>query len=470
MDRLKLLFLYAGGRFRKQFFMSVPENEKEYVDSRNSYVVAETATMMTNELAGGTFLVAVLNYVQISDGFSGIIRSVGTIAALFQLLTMNVVNKMKKHKLFIFFCVLQRVWLGFLFFIPGMNLSRMTKCILIVGIYVYTQIMIQLANPAAVSLIASLVPEQIRGTYFSKKESIGVFLTFISLFFAGLLFDATKIMAPLIGFRILGSVIMVLALVDAFYIARMKEPKNSGLDRDGKEVHGRLVKKKAIPGERNISLHQEVLETFHHKGFQVALILNGIWTAAVYIATPFNASYQVKELGFSYTYITIVGLCTMMIRVYLMPRMGKLADKIGNEPVLTVMLSIMGLHHFIMMLAVPENGKLLFTIAAVVSATAWSYISPALLAIQLNVLDVEKRTIQYTVLSASSGIIGFFTSFLGGNLLEFLQGKEIMSGAGKLYAQQVMNLLAILFILLLVGYLTIKLKAFGDKKVRKGKF
>ncbi len=467
MDWLKLLFLYAGGRFRKLFFMAVPENEKDYADSRKSYIVAETATMMTNELAGGTFLVAVLNYVQISDGFSGIIRSVGTIGTLFQLLIMNKVQKMKKHKLFIFFCVLQRIWLGVIFFIPGMKLPLILKCIFIVIIYLYAQIIIQLANPAAVGLIASLVPEQIRGTYFSKKESVGVFLTFIALFLAGILFDATIVTAPLKGFRIIGSVLILLAIVDAVSIALMKEPQHSGLDEESKEFHGRLAKKneKPVGLHTKISLTQEIKETYQHKGFQKALILNGIWTVAAYIATPFNASYQVKELGLSYTYITVVGLLTMLIRVFLMPRMGKLADKIGNEPILTVMLSIMGIHHFVMMLTVPNNGKLFFTIAAVFSATAWSYISPALLAIQLNVLDVKKRTIQYTILSTSSGIIGFLASFIGGNLLEFLQKKELMLGAEKIYAQQVMNLLAIICILVLVGYLIIKLKAFKKESV-----
>lgn len=460
MDKLKMLLFYAGGRLRRRFFMSVPEDEKDYAASRNNYLVAESSSMMTNELAGGTFLVAVLNYVQISDGLSGIIRSLGYVATLFQLLLMNRISKMSKHKPLIFFCKWQRIWLGFLFFIPGMNLSRITKCILIVLIYFYAQIAINLANPASVNLSASLVPEQIRGTYFSKKEAVAVFLTFISLFVAGLLFDTTKNTAPILGFRILGTVIIILALIDAVSLARVNEPKLFHADSEGIEPHGRLLKRRIREDnpEPDISLLKELKETYRHKGYQKALTISAVWTIAYCMTAPFNVSYQVKELGLAYTFITVIGLCTMLIRVFLMPRMGKLADRIGSEPIFAVMLGIMSLYHLIMVFTIPENGKLFFIIASIISAVGWSYINPAMLVIQIGELDTEKRTIQYTILSASAGIMGFLASVVGGRILEFLQSKEMMIGMQKIYAQQVMNLLAIGMLGGLILYLIVNMR------------
>ena len=422
--------------FRKIFYEDEPKNEKDYAISRRLYVAVDSSTMLINELAGGTFLVAVLNAVQISDGFSGVVRSCGTIATLFQLLLMICVQRMEKHRLFIFICSLQKIWFGILFFIPGMRWSLPVKCILICTIYLYAQITSQLATPATVNLIARLTSESIRGTYFGKKDSIGVFVTYTVVFVAGIVFDNAKSIDLNIGFRMIGATLIFLGTVNAATIIWIKEPAKT---------------KKEI--KESFAFIDEIKETFKHKGFQKILFINGVWTAAVYFTTPFNASYQIKELGLSYTFITAVGLVTMLCRVSLMPRMGRLADRIGNEQILIRLFSVMGIHFLIMMLTVPENGKLFCVIASLVSAIAWSFISQGLLGVQLKVLDERKRTIQYTILSATSGLIGFVISVIGGYILEILQRSIIMFGTRVVYAQQFMNALGLSCMLINVGYL-----------------
>lgn len=100
---------------RKLFYEPTPQNEKDYADGRRLYIVAESANALINELAGGTFLVAVLSTIQITDGMSGFIRSCGTIAMLFQLLTMIHVQKMKKRNCLCFFVHCKKFGLGYFF-------------------------------------------------------------------------------------------------------------------------------------------------------------------------------------------------------------------------------------------------------------------------------------------------------------------------------------------------------------------
>lgn len=338
-----------------------------------------------------------------------------------------------------FLCALQKIWFGILFFIPTMNWKVQTKCILVILIYFHGQITSQLANPARINLIADLVPENIRGTYFGKKDSISVFVTYVTVFFAGILFDHTNKNNINAGFQIFGSILILLAIIDAVAIAFIKEPENL-----------------TVAQKERVYLWKEIIDAFKHKGFQEALILNGIWTAAVYFTVPFNASYQIKELGLSYTYITAIGLATMLLRAYLMPRLGKVVDKIGNETMLIHLFSIMGFHYVVMMFTVPENGKVFFVIASLLSAIAHGFISQGLLGIQLKVLDERKRTIQYSILSAASGTIGFAVSVVAARLLEMLQSMELAVGTRKLYAQQFMNLLGLIFILINIGYLLMR--------------
>ena len=55
MNRLKWMLMYAGGRFRRQFFMSLPENEVDYEKSRVQYIIGDTANQTIAQQAGGTF-------------------------------------------------------------------------------------------------------------------------------------------------------------------------------------------------------------------------------------------------------------------------------------------------------------------------------------------------------------------------------------------------------------------------------
>ena len=421
---------------KKIFYNDDPISEKEYALSRRLYVWVDSSTMLITELVGGTFFVAVLNAVQISDGLGGVIRSCGTIATLFQLLIMIYVQRMKKHKLFIFLCSLQKIWFGISFFIPTFKCSLIVKCLLITISYLYAQITSQLATPATVNLIASLTPASIRGTYFGKKDSIGVFLTYTVVFLVGIIFDRVSVFDLNKGFCIIGIILIFLGIMNSTMILCVKEP-------------GNIENEKQVPFE----FFKEIKNTCMHKGFQKILFINGVWTATVYFTVPFNASYQIKELGLSYTFITAVGAIAMLCRVYLMPHMGKLADHIGNEKILQRLFTVMGVHYLIMIFTVPENGKVFFVVASLLSAIAWSYITQGLLGVQLNVLDENKRTIQYSILSATSGLIGFVVSIIGGNLLEALQKMELTLGTKPIYAQQIMNVLGLVCMVIIICFL-----------------
>lgn len=93
MDKLRLLMMYVGGKFRREFFMSLPENEEDFVKSRRYYIAADSAHQLIVQLAGGTFLMTLLSYSGLSDGIIGTILSLATLGAVFQLLTMNQVQR-----------------------------------------------------------------------------------------------------------------------------------------------------------------------------------------------------------------------------------------------------------------------------------------------------------------------------------------------------------------------------------------
>ena len=460
MEHFKMLFWFLGGKFRKLFFMSVPESEEDYKHSRNMYILADTMYQTIANLAGGTFLMTLLASLDISDGTIGTVLSIGSLAAVFQLLILKFIQNLKKYKLYVTLTIFQRVWFGIIFFIPFLNCSTKIKGILVILLYLAAQILSQASTPVLVSWIAYLIPERIRGEFLAKKEAIAVFITVFSIFLMGIVFDYFSGSHLSQAFLIIGIILILLSLVNTAVIIRMHDPHPSLVNEAGKELHGHLARR----AEKNMpkiqkSFFQIARETFQNSGFQKCLVVSVLWNLCYYIACPFMSSYTIRDLGLSYTYVTLIGLLTTILRVSILPFMGRFSDRKGAEKALSLSLFILMLSSLINVFLVPENATVLYIASSLVAAVGWSYIGAGLLNIQLKYLDQEKQTEQYTILSASCGVMAMGISFVGGKILDFLQQHKPVFFGKALYAQQILNGVSAVLMMIMILYVL-----FGVKK------
>lgn len=458
---------YVMGKMRRIYFMSLPENRHDYKKSRVCYTVGDSAAQTIVQLAGGTFLVTLMEVLGISDGNMGIVASISSLAAIANLISMKLSAKLEKNKLFVCVTVMQKFWLAFMFFIPLMSISSGMKRVLMVACYCLAQVSIQLGTPATVDWVASLIPSKLRGRYYATKDSIAVFVVVTVMLLMGIFIDIIKEVNINIGFIVLGTVIALLALINVVSFSKMKEPKVSAMDNSGKEIHGSLVKKSrgGAYQKQDISIIREAKEALKNKGFRKILWLNFLWLTAFYSASPFNSSYQIKDLSLPYTYIMILSFATSMLRIYLTPKAGKLADKLGMAKVMRWALTAMGLHYTMLSLSRPSNAYAMAAMASTFSALGWTFVGIGMLGIQLEYLDEKKRIVQYAFLAMMSGVYGFLVSFVAGRLIDMLQGIELSIGSYKVYAQQITNLNGVVFVVITILYLTIAIAGKGKRGV-----
>lgn len=458
---------YVMGKMRRIYFMSLPENRHDYKKSRVCYTVGDSAAQTIVQLAGGTFLVTLMEVLGISDGNMGIVASISSLAAIVNLISMKLSAKLEKNKLFVCVTVMQKFWLAFMFFIPLMSISSGMKRVLMVACYCLAQVSIQLGTPATVDWVASLIPSKLRGRYYATKDSIAVFVVVTVMLLMGIFIDIIKEVNINIGFIVLGTVIALLALINVVSFSKMKEPKVSAMDNSGKEIHGSLVKKSrgGAYQKQDISIIREAKEALKNKGFRKILWLNFLWLTAFYSASPFNSSYQIKDLSLPYTYIMILSFATSMLRIYLTPKAGKLADKLGMAKVMRWALTAMGLHYTMLSLSRPSNAYAMAAMASTFSALGWTFVGIGMLGIQLEYLDEKKRIVQYAFLAMMSGVYGFLVSFVAGRLIDMLQGIELSIGSYKVYAQQITNLNGVVFVVITILYLTIAIAGKGKRGV-----
>lgn len=463
MEKLKWIFWYWGGKFRRQFFMSIPESEKDYRNSRRMFIAADTMNQIIGNLAGGTYLMALLAHLGVSDGAIGVILSLGTLAAVFQLFIIEFVQKLKKYKLYVVLTIFQRIWLGVLFLVPFLNCSTAVKAVLVIVMFLFAQIWSQTGNTVSVAWMAMLVPAQIRGTFLARKEAVAVFLAVFSTFVMGIVYDFFTGINMEYAFCVNGSLLIVLALVNTVLFILMKDPRSSLTNAEGKELHGKLAKR--VQKEQQVEKKPFLdifKEAFGSSGFRKVLLMAILWNACYYIVCPFMASYYINDLGLSFTFVTLINLIATVLRVLILPLMGRLSDQKGAEGVLSASLAIFMVSDVIFAFTVPSNGIVMYCIASLVSAVGWSYIGAGLLNIQLKNMEESKQTEQYAILSGISGFSAMAISVVSGEVLDYLQKHRVVFAGRELYAQQILNLVGAALVLILILYIMLVVRKKKD--------
>jgi MFS family permease len=446
---------YLIGKIRRIYFMALPESKKDMKNSRIYYTTADTAAQTIAQLAGGTFLATIMSHSGISDANIGVITSLVSLAALSQIFLINFFKRLKKYKFLVCATAFQRILFAALYFVPLLGISSLSKAIIIVLLYFFGQIFVQIGTPASQDWIASLVPSRLRGKYFSIKDSVAVFVVSSTMLLSGVILDFFKSKNILTSFIIIGILIFILTIINVVSLSKMKEPKISYTNKDGKEMHGRLAKraKESETTEKSQSIFSEIKEAFSNQKFRKAFTIQCIYITAFYICLPFNSSYQINDLKLPYTFIMLVGFIFNLYRIYITPKLGRMADKFGMGKLLRYTLLALGVNMLSTTFTMPFNAYPMLIVAAFFASTAWAFVGIGLFGIQLDFYRSDKRMTWLTITSSLSGLFGFLVSILGGKLLDYFKSLSLELFGQRIYAQQILNLIGFIIILIAVYYI-----------------
>jgi len=219
-------------------------------------------------------------------------------------------------------------------------------------------------------------------------------------------------------------------------------------------MHGNLAKKHkdTASGKQKGVLKAEIKEAFRNSDFRKAFFTNLLWLTAFYTSSPFNTSYQIKDLNLPFTFIMVVGFFGNLVRIAITPMIGRMGDRFGMAYMYKYSLLGILLNFMFMAFSVPSTAYPMTIAATLFSAAGWSFAGIGLFGIQLELLNEEKRTLQLSILSSIGGVYGFLVSFVSGRFLSFLQQAGWSIGGKPLYAQQVTNSLGVIFLIVLIVY------------------
>ena len=356
---------------------------------------------------GDNYIVAFAVALQTSNFLIGILCSVpGFLSSLAQLWDVALIRRFKSRKsLVLVFAFLQG-----LMFLPMLGLTFFPSAsdgwwlVLFTTIY---SISSALTSPIWGSIMAEVVPDHLRGRYFSLRGALSTLSNTICVMAAGIFmtFLAHK---ALWGFAILFGAAFLARMVSCGLLTKLFEmpPK---LQPQNQSKAGNFTR-----GLWSTNLGRYMLFLFS-------------MSFAVNIASPYFAVYQLHDLKLSYFTFAALGTASSIATLLTISRWGRVADRIGN---LKVMLAASALVPLVPLLWLISTNLIFLGIVQAFSGLAWAGFNLCSVNYLYDATATENRTRYLAYFNCGNGLAAGLGALLGGYIvthLPALMGYQVLS-------------------------------------------
>jgi len=321
------------------------------------------------------------------------------LSAVFQLAAVKLTTVFKSRKTIVgIFTFLQAVtWLV----IIGLTyvFNSVWLLILLSSIYFLLNAM---AAPAWTSWMGDLVPVDIRGRYFGRRNRITGFINFASVSIAGIILDRLSAINTLYGFFLLFFIAFLGRLVSWYYLmlqfeprVELREPKGEGFFKFLKELN-----------TTNFGIFTSYVMLIYF---------------SVYLASPLFVIFWLSYLKFTYLQYTVLIATSAIVTFVTMTYWGGYADKYGNRTVLWVCGNFIGLIPLITFFSWYMPKALQFPAAIlvqIISGFGWAGFNLSSSNFLYDAVAPEHRVRYFSYMSSLKGIFLFMGGLIGGILAD----------------------------------------------------
>ncbi len=289
--------------------------------------------------------------------------------------------------------------LPFLHVLPGWRLPAFFLTVLA------SNLLTNAANNGWLSWMTDLVPLEMRGRYFGRRNTILGTASMAVAYAAGKAFDWFKArdMQPH-GFAVIFGFAVVCAVVSGAILTRQWDP--------------------AVRHHRPLPLRRLVSTPFADRGFRPLLTFTILWAVATAVASPFFSAHMIKNLDMPFSVIAVYSIIAGAMNLLTQPLWGRVIDRLGNKPVLVFnMLGILFLPLF-WLFATPSF-LLPIWLDSFLTGIFWPGFGLAIFNLILLMAPEKNRTAYLAMQNMSAGLAIFAASMAGGIAAKSLSGLRL---------------------------------------------
>lgn len=381
----------------------------EQMELNRKWFIIEMMTGMGQfTLVSGAFLAGFIDLLGGSDSLNGTMGAIPAVMGFMQIASSLYFERLSKRRIpMLRIVALLRVALSIIYIIPILLIPYGIGLQTFVILYVIGFAMNGLLAPALMEWLVTSTPTPIRGQYFAKRERFGFALSVVLSFSAGRVLDHFDLIGhEANGFLVVGGVVLVLGIVNFFSVFRMDEITQAYVPRRYKFIEA--VK---IP--------------LSNPGFKRVIGLFVFWNIGLQMGGPFIAIYMVNKLNLTYTYVMTISIIGTIIRIFVAPLWGKLADQKSWYLTAEASLTFLALTHLSWAFVSAQNVHYMAPILFITGGFAWGGVGLSMFNIPFMFATQKGRTMFIGLNSAIGGLISLAAVQLGGRMVEALDGQTI---------------------------------------------
>ncbi len=360
-------------------------------------------------LAGGMFLMGfAIKILKATPQQIGILAALPMFANLIQIFGSIIIEKTGKKKVLCFVSIfINRILWLLIILLPLAIFTPLAdwRVWVLVSIIAISSVFGSLAGISWVAWMSDLVPENIRGTYFGKRNMIASACGMIVVLLGGkfiTMWEGRFGEANPFGFVSLFVVGLITGLISIFFLSRIPEAEST---------------KEEGAGSFDFKVFFKPLQD---KNFFTLILFVSAWMFAIQIAAPFYGVFMIDNLKIDFSTITILGTFATLATLFMMKIWGPISDKLGNKPVIIVSGWFLIVVPFLWILAVPGKYYLPVLLAHILSGAFMAGAALSQFNILIKLSPKEGRSVYLALFAAITGIVGATAPIVGGSLSNML--------------------------------------------------
>jgi hypothetical protein len=287
----------------KAYFL---QNE-EMTASRRNVAHSGYSSGVAANLAGGNFLTGFLLLLNADDAFIGLVTVVAMAGNVLQVLSPMLLERFpNRKKLLIYTRIsIHSIDIVLIGLIPYLLSADSTKLFLVIAFKLLVSILNAVAAPGFAIWHIKCIPQEIRTKYYSVFTVVNTILIYVIVIIASTVADSFKASGnALTGLTILRGLALIFAAADILFLLRIKEYPN---EQDSNRPR----------------LMDVLVSPFRQKKYLKSVMIACLWSFSANLPGPYFSIYLLRDLGVSYSFLTIVNMLYIPLLVFLTPVWAK---------------------------------------------------------------------------------------------------------------------------------------------------
>ncbi|MEG4023714.1 MFS transporter [Microcoleus sp. S13C4] len=291
------------------------------------------------------------------------------------------------------------LWWGGSFHLAQHQLVQLTLAIIWVS-----QVLESLGRASFLSWLAALVPQRLRGRYFGFRNSAVSLTNLIGVPLMALAVSNWP-GGKLQGYSallVLGIVLGLISIGCQFFMT---------------DVNPKLVHVTHLDtGEKSST--GIIFSFLKEANFLKFLLYSGLWSFAVNVSAPFFNLYLLDDLKIDVSVVTLYGSLGAGANLLMLVFWGKLADRVGNRPIMIVVGILVALTPLLWL----EGGTapiflwVWFPLLHIIGGATWAAIDLCSGNLMMSVAPLLNQSIYFAIAAAVPGVTGAMGITVGGFL------------------------------------------------------